>query len=471
MLSAAAVFILSLFIPISYGFNFLSAGVLLFFTGLIAFFFKKYTLIIFFVLGTILGAVSFEHAKGPLSSLPEKGFTETSLRITDLPELRADGQYQVHSYSIKIINSNANRLYRGQQVRVRGYAGRSSFNGRSYADIYAKSIEVEKEGLFVFRWVAGLRDFINGKIMALHDPALRSLLYCMILGNTNFVDYETGQSFRMTGVTHLLAISGMNVAIIAAGFVMLFGLFMKRKHSYLAACAVVILYVAAAGFGASIMRAGVMFVIFSLLKQRGAESEFLEAVVLSAFLVLVYNPFYVLNAGFWLSYTAVIGIYFFTEPLRRPFQVLGKPVSEILAVTLAANLATMPILLYSFHGVSVISPLANLIIIPVFNLLTYLLFIDFILVITGIPFIGAPLEWLISLLWKFSQKTADLLSLLSFSYQTVPVFTAPMLIGLYALTGLIFFGIPYFQYQKRLNRLQKTIQSMNLQREKPDNSI
>ena len=276
----------------------------------------------------------------------------------------------------------------------------------------------------------------------------------MILGNTNFVDFATGESFKMSGVTHLLAISGMNVAIIAVGFIFILQFFVNRKLAYIITSVIVILYVSVAGFGASILRAGIMFIIFSYFKAFSTEKEFLEVVVLSAFVVLVYNPFYIQNAGFWLSYMAVAGIYFFTEPLRRPFSFLGKRLPEILSVTLAANIATMPVLLFCFKGVSIISPLANLIIIPVFDILTYALFIDFIFVMIGLPLVSFPIEWLISVLWKFSQKTAEVLSLLPFSYQTFQEFPFLALIIFYAVIAVLFFAIPAFRYRMRLKKFK-----------------
>ncbi len=452
-------FIIAVYLSFSFGFLLLPFLILLFIAGFLTYYFKNYLLIPFLILGIAAGFYSGTKYRNNLINLPEKGFVNTELQITDFPELRSDGQYQVHSGSIKILSTNAYALYKSQTVNIKGYITIFNFGNRKYANLNAKYIEISKNGFTLFKTVSQIRKWVNDRISKLNNNNIKSLLYCMILANTNFVDFSTNETFKMTGVTHLLAISGLNVAIVGIGIVYLLKLFMKERSAYGIASLVIIAYVAVAGFGASIMRAGLMFLIYNSLKMTGRITEFMDILLISAFVVLLFNPEYIINAGFWLSYSAVAGIYFFTDSIRNYLSFTGKHISEILAVTISANISTMPILLYFFKGISIISPAANLIIIPAFNLLTYLLFIEFIFIAVGFNYLNPVLEFFIGFLWNFSQKAAEILSFVPFSYQTLPSFPIFYLIILYIIILIIFFVIPKIKYYKKINYLKKALDS------------
>ncbi len=446
MLLNTIIFILSLFLTLNQIINFIPAAVLCVIVIMISIFTKKPILIIFLIAGLLSGYFSGIGIHNSSKDLPDKGFAHSFLIISDFPELREDGQYQVHSGNIKIISTNAYTTYKTQTVEVFGYISSFQFGNQLYYNIYAKNIIQVKEGLFFLKLISNLRKWVNDKIETTVNPDIKSLLYCMILANTNFVDFSTAQTFKMTGVVHLLAISGLNVAIIAIGILFILKKFMKNHPAYLITTVIIILYIALAGFGASIMRAGLMFIIYNIFKLSGRDTDFFDIILASFIIVLTYNPLFIINPGFWLSYTAVIGIYFFIEIIKKCFLFSGKFISEMISVTLSANISTMPVLLYCFKGVSIISPIANLIIVPAFNLLTYLLFVEFIFLITGFTILNPALEFIIMILWRFSQKSAEILSFVPMAYQTVKTFTLTDLAAAYILIAGVFFILPKIRY-------------------------
>ena len=169
MLFTFAVFAVSLFINVFYGFNIAADLVIAAIAVFISLAWKKWRLIVFCFIGIILGGISSGETHKAFEGLPEKGFVDIVLKITDLPEFRPDGRYQAHSYSIKIISSNANLLYKGQMIRLRGYLTRYHFNGQDTASIYAVKIVEQKEGPLLFRAVARLRDFVNLRILSVKE--------------------------------------------------------------------------------------------------------------------------------------------------------------------------------------------------------------------------------------------------------------------------------------------------------------
>jgi ComEC/Rec2-related protein len=389
--------------------------------------------------------------------LPEKGFVRAYFPITDFPELRPDGQYQVRSGNIKIIFTNSSLFYKTESVELTGFISSFSFGNRKYAHFYANEIISKKEGWPFFKTVSLLRKWVNDKILSVKNADTRNLLFAMILANTNFMPYAASESFKMTGLTHLLAISGLNVAIISLCVVFLLKKIIPERWAYGAAFIVVLSYVALAGFGASILRAGIMFLIYNGLRMTGRNVEFVDVVLVSALIVLLFSPPLIGNAGFWLSYTAVLGLYFFAEIFKKLFLFTGKIASEILSATLAASIATLPILLYYFKSTSIVSPLANLLVIWPFNFITFGLFIEFLLVISGLSFIAKPIEWCIIMLWKFSLLAADSLSQIPFAYQTIPAFSEWALFSSYAVLTALFFGIPGLSYYLSRRKLSLMI--------------
>jgi competence protein ComEC len=187
--------------------------------------------------------------------------------------------------------------------------------------------------------------------------------------------------------------------------------------------------------------------------------------------MLAFFPALARDVGFWLSYLAVGGLAYLTEPCRAPFDRLarmlpaplsrpGNGASELFGTSLSASLATLPVILYVFGGVSVLSLFANLLIIPAFNVLTLSVYAHFGLLWTGVSWLGFPCALLERLLWGFTRSVTNLLSLAPWGYRTAEGFTFIHLAMSYALLFAVFFGLPRLLYglrrrawESRLSRL------------------
>lgn len=423
--------------------------------AVISFLLKKPAILFFLIAGILLGTSS-KWADTGMDGLQERGFIVRTFRVTGFPVLREDGQYEVKCGNVRLISPEGFKLYRTQTVRAAGSVFMTETNGyRSYR-IYTKEISVLGKGFSPFRSVSMLRKWVNDKILTARNKDVRTLLYAMITGNSNFLGYSVKETFRMTGITHLLAISGLNVAVIGIGIYFLLKKIAGQKAALLVSSAAVVLYVVTAGFGASILRAGIMFILYQSLKLSGREPDPLDVVLVSVFPVLAFDATLLFEIGFWLSYGAVLGILFLSSGLQKAFKPAGpagKNISETLAVTLSANLMTLPILAFVFRSISLAAPMANLLIIPVFNILTFVLFAEFISLLTGIPFVPFLLESALAFLWSVCIAVSDWLSFLPFSYLKFSSTQSAVLIFIYCFFALITLTFPPLLFRIRYKKL------------------
>ncbi len=196
----------------------------------------------------------------------------------------------------------------------------------------------------------------------------RALLLGFLLGDTNDVDAETRDAFRAAGLTHLLAVSGANVAFVLA----LAGPALRRLSMGGRAAlgtAVVVVFAAATRFEPSVMRASALTLVVMLARLAGRELAPARALAFAVFALLVYEPQLLHSVGFRLSVAATAGI---VVGSRRIAARLAGPtaVRDALAVTIAAELAVAPMLVVEFGSVPAVAPVANLLAVPAAEPLT-----------------------------------------------------------------------------------------------------
>lgn len=201
-----------------------------------------------------------------------------------------------------------------------------------------------------------------------------SLTNAIILGSQRNVPEELKEKFSRTGITHIMAISGMNITIFAAlimNFMLQIGA--GRKISFYSVSFFLLAYIMLICFPASAVRAGIMGFLVILAMYIGRLNKIINATVLAAALMLLFNPLILRNdIGFQLSFLAVLGIIYFNpffEKFSNKFIIkkiflknIIKGGYSALAVTVSAQIFTLPILIYNFNSISIISPISNLLI-------------------------------------------------------------------------------------------------------------
>jgi competence protein ComEC len=215
--------------------------------------------------------------------------------------------------------------------------------------------------------VDGIRRRGTTALTRAQPAAPGALLVGMVLGDPSGLGDGDADALRTAGLTHLVAASGANVALLAAFVVFaatVLGLGLRGR--WLAALGAIAVYVPLAGGGASIVRAGAMGVATVVAMASGRSSARWYAVLLAATVTLVYDPFWIADPGWQMSFVAVLAIMVFARPLSRTLHERGwpDPVADVVAVTLAATLATAPVVAWHFDRASPVTIVANLLAAP-----------------------------------------------------------------------------------------------------------
>ncbi len=192
-----------------------------------------------------------------------------------------------------------------------------------------------------------------------------------VLGDDERIDEKTKEEFRRSGLSHLLAVSGENVTLLALlAMPLLGGLGIPLRERLIWVLGLIAVYVPVAGAGPSIQRAGVMGAVGLLATLGGRRASRLYALALAAMVTLAVDPGVAGDIGWQLSFAAVLGILLLATPLRRAFVArFGKSpwrraLAEGLAVTIAATLATAPLIAFHFETLSTTTLFANVLAMP-----------------------------------------------------------------------------------------------------------
>jgi competence protein ComEC len=259
----------------------------------------------------------------------------------------------------------------GDIVAVRGTLRQPDLAGRSvHAHATLRATGVTATGRRRGGWL-GMVDGVRRRAERVLDghlpPAEAALLRGMVLGDDAALPDDLRDAFKAAGLTHLTAASGQNILLLAAlalGLGMVAGLGIRARWALV--LVLIIMYVPLAGGGPSIQRAGIMGAATILACLAGRPASRWYAVLLAAALTLALDPRSAGDAGWQLSFVAVIGIAAIAAPARERLHARGlpAPVAEAVAVTLAATLATAPLIAVRFDQTSLVALPANILATP-----------------------------------------------------------------------------------------------------------
>jgi competence protein ComEC len=221
------------------------------------------------------------------------------------------------------------------------------------------------------------------------------LMSGILLGSKANLTSELISWLQITGTIHIIALSGYNITVLVE-MMRLLAKRLSQNMAFLAPIFGILFFILATGLSASVIRAGIMGSILLFAKRVGRQSDGLIAVLFASCAMVLLTPnILIYDVGFQLSFTAVCGIIFLAPQIEKYFMVFGKTMSQILAATFAAQIFSWPITSYYFGIVSLVAPIANMLILPFVPLLMLLGFI-----IASIGFVSIWLSQSISIvLW------------------------------------------------------------------------
>jgi competence protein ComEC len=250
-----------------------------------------------------------------------------------------------------------------------------------YSQLYLKENEYAVVEHAETKSVLSILDSFRKKILAIikqyvPSKSENSLLEALMVGFTDDLDPLLLKSYADTGVVHIIAISGLHLALICEFLQIILLTKSQNKSSRRIKLALMITclwtYSLLSGASPSVIRAAGMFSLALFAKNITREITLYNLLTASAFLLLCYDPFWAFDTGFQLSYAAVLSLGLFSKPIRDLFPIPNKILNALwnaASVSIAAQLLTTPISIYYFHRFPAYFLIANLLAVPLSSII------------------------------------------------------------------------------------------------------
>jgi competence protein ComEC len=328
-------------------------------------------------------------------------------------------------------------------------------NKQIYAQLYADATEIQTGSLIdkdIWYYTSRLRTKIIDNLERNHfNKAELSVAAALILGQQQDISAEIVQDYQFAGAVHILSVSGLHI-----GFVLLFVTFLlqpfanNKKGSFIKLLIILFslsLFGFIAGFAPSVVRSVVMFSFVAIGMYLRRSTYIFHTLLVSILLILLFQPSFLFDVGFQLSYVALFFILWLQPLLAQLWTPKNKITNyfwEILTVSFAAQIGAFPLSIYYFHQFPGLFFVTNLIIIPFLSVIMVLGVIVMILAAFDVVplFLSKGLEWSIFILNKIINAIA---SLEQFIIQDIP-FNSYLLWSVYLLiiATVIWFKKPCF---------------------------
>ncbi len=333
--------------------------------------------------------------KGFIASEPDIKESRVSY-IVNVVEIRSGDEFKKTRGKLlltSVLNENSSLLDYGGEVEFagqlnlpKGVRNPGGFDYRRYlsqkgvsAVVFAMGYKIKKgEGRnasFLMDMGRNLRMHIVSVIEKSLPRQQAGLLCGILIGYREGLTKEVQAAFSDAGLTHIMAVSGANVAFLMLPLVFLFK---KLKVRQMISCSFIIafllLFICITGFEPSVLRAVIMGIIILLGKMLMREAEVYTTISLAAILLLIFSPYMLFNIGFQLSFAATMSLVMLFKRIKSllSFKFMPAALTVVLAATISAQLGVLPIILYYFNKLSVISLLSNLLVVPLMEIITIL---------------------------------------------------------------------------------------------------
>jgi len=300
-----------------------------------------------------------------------------------------------------------------------------------------------RDAFFLKEWGYKIRRGILDSLYGSMPEKEASLLSGMLIGYTQDMPESMEEAFRKAGLTHILAVSGANIAFLLFPLMWLLKrLGFSSKWASAITLPVMLFYVFATGMEASVIRAAIMAAVTLAGMILWRQTDIYCSMAFSVLLILLSNTFMLFDAGFLLSYGATLSLVLFYKPVFAKLpQKWPKFIRDSLAGTFSAQLGTVPYIAASFNSFSAVSLLANLIIVPITGVITVL---GAILSISWhiLRPLAQILGFLVTLLTDIILLATEALSRIPLAEIKVATPGLALILGYFLILAFIRFGCP-----------------------------
>ena len=255
------------------------------------------------------------------------------------------------------------------------YSGKGIFL-MGYQEEEAELIKVSSTPFWAYPaiWRQNLKDLINSAFPEDVSAFARALL----LGDRTGIDYETSTAFKVSGIMHIIAVSGLHVTIL---FTLIYTACFKRRFLVtLIGIPTMVIFAAVAGFSPSVTRAAIMMILMMLAMVFDRDYDGPTELAFACLVMLIANPLVITSVSFQLSVASVAGIFLFREGIQdwlynlwpsRKMRRIRKWITSSMALTISAMSLTTPLVAYYYGTISLVSVLTNVLALWVINFVFY----------------------------------------------------------------------------------------------------
>ena len=251
---------------------------------------------------------------------------------------------------------------------------------------------------YIYSGILWLKQKIRQSIEYNFSPPQSSILTGTVLGDNGAMTNDLKNKLNITGLRHIIAVSGTHVVILSSIVMsLLLAMGFDRGKAFYIAIIFIFLYIVLTGLPSSGVRAGIMGGLYLLAQKLGRQSMGSRVIVMACAIMLIINPLLLLyDVGFQLSFLAVMGLIYL-EPfikslIKKVTKDKIKDLVGIVSTTFAAQIFTLPIMVYNFGNISFVSPITNLLILPI---VYWLMIFGFLTSVAGV--FSNVLGWVLSL--------------------------------------------------------------------------
>ena len=416
--------------------------------------------------------------EGVVQEMPVVGDSSISLVVSvDQVTPLAEGQPQgaplpVRGLAVAYVQLGGDWHY-GDRIQLTGLPEEPEIEGAPfYHDALARQgiyttlgftqarLVARSQGSWLLSTVYNFRAVADRTIAHLLPQPESGLLAGILLGDDTALPENVSKAFRATGITHIIAVSGFNVAIVSGLFVKLLGRLLRARYAVPLAALAVAGYTLLTGASPSVVRAAVMGGIGMVGPLLGRQQVGVNSLAFTAGVMCLFNPNLPWDLSFQLSFGATLGLVLFADPLQGLFVRVAErwlppatalrlsgPVGEFFLFTLAAQIFTLPITALSFQQVSLAALLANPLVLPV---QPYAMILGGVALLLGLVYLplGQLAAWLCYPLLTYTIRAAEGLAHFQNSLLNVGALSSPLVVLYFGGLVVMRVGLPVLRAQR-----------------------
>ncbi len=303
----------------------------------------------------------------------------------------------------------------------------SDFAEGIYLSNHVENIEIVGHKDILYKYFVDFRLSIERYITKNFNFEHRSVLLGVLLGNTSLMSDKIYSDFKICGVIHITAVSGMHISILCGAFLGFFSLFMRKRTASLITLIPLFAVIATVGFTPSAVRAGIMCSLVLIGNAFLKNTESLNSLGVSVTLMLLFNPYYICSIGFNLSCLATAGVIVFSRYANafiekhihiktRLVEIIVCSAILVFVQSIGAILFTLPLQIIYFGFVSLIAPIASVLICGAISYLLVFSVFALVFYFVDISFIMQVFVLVSRLLCEYVVRMVDILARIPFSY-------------------------------------------------------